>query len=107
MNACRVDEPAGSAPRPGAPFAVCGDLNSSPIKHGKSWEFYSRDIKGNPVKLYVDTPWHAPQPCGEPLDLATTDADIERLTGDLRRPRPGSRPFAGWRSERLAVRQVQ
>jgi catechol 2,3-dioxygenase-like lactoylglutathione lyase family enzyme len=37
--------------------------------HGNAWALYFRDPEGNPVELYVDSPFYTPQPCGGPLDL--------------------------------------
>lgn len=82
-------------------FAEFGIANGSPINHGNAWALYIRDIEGNPVELYVDTPWYTPQPFGEPLDLSLEDAELHRLTEDLCRSRVGFEPVAQWQ-ERIA-----
>ena len=46
--------------------------------HGNAWALYFKDPEGNPVELYVDTPFYTPQPCGEPLDLDQPNDEILR-----------------------------
>lgn len=82
-------------------FAEFGITNGSAINHGNAWALYIRDIEGNPIELYMDTPWYTPQPCGEPLDLALTDDEIYRQTEALCRSRPGFEPVEVWQA-RLA-----
>ena len=79
-------------------FAEFGITNGSPINHGNAWALYIRDIEGNPLELYIDTPWHTPQPCGEPLDLSLSDDEILRRTEALCRSRPGFEPMDTWRA---------
>lgn len=91
-------------------FAEFGVTNGSPINHGNAWALYIRDIEGNPIELYVDTPWYTPQPCGEPLDLSLADEEVYRLTEDLCRSRPGFEPVAEWQqrvAEQLAAQRVR
>ena len=38
--------------------------------HGNAWSCYFKDPEGNTVEAYLDTPFHVPQPHGEPLDLS-------------------------------------
>lgn len=87
-------------------FAAFGITNGSPINHGNAWALYIRDIEGNPIELYIDTPWHTPQPCGEPLDLLLPDEEILRQTEALCRGRPGFEPIGVWQA-RLASRIAQ
>ena len=48
--------------------------------HGNAWSCYFKDPEGNTVEAYLDTPFHVPQPHGEPLDLSKTDDEILRET---------------------------
>jgi catechol 2,3-dioxygenase len=48
--------------------------------HGNAWSIYFKDPEGNTVEAYLDTPFHVPQPHGEPLDLDLSDAEILRVT---------------------------
>jgi catechol-2,3-dioxygenase len=50
------------------------------VDHGNSWSLYFRDPEFNRIEIYLDTPWHIPQPYLEPLDLSTTDAEIHNAT---------------------------
>lgn len=56
--------------------------------HGNAWAFYFTDPEGNSVEMYCDTPFHTPQPCGEPLDLDLPNDEIERRTEVMCRSRP-------------------
>ena len=38
--------------------------------HGNAWSCYFKDPEGNTLEAYVATPFHVPQPHGEPLDLS-------------------------------------
>jgi catechol 2,3-dioxygenase len=57
--------------------------------HGNAWSCYFKDPEGNTVEAYLDTPFHVPQPHGDPLDLSKTDAEILRETEATCRADPG------------------
>lgn len=87
-------------------FASFGIRNGSLINHGNAWALYIRDIEGNPMELYVDTPWYTPQPFGEPFDLAMSDSRIEADTEALCRGRDGFETAQAWQrrtADRLAT----
>src|SRR3546814_7303865 len=46
------------------------------LNHGNAWSVYFDDPENNKVEVYVDTPFHTPQPCGEPLNLDLSEADL-------------------------------
>jgi len=72
------------------------------LDHGNAWSIYFRDPEGNTVEVYLDTPFHVPQPHGDPLDLDKTDAEILRTTEAACRNDPGFMPRADYvRSRRL------
>jgi len=56
--------------------------------HGNAWALYFKDPEGNPVELYVDSPFYTPQPCGEPLDLEQPNDAILARTEAMCRGRP-------------------
>ena len=60
-----------------------GATEMRPVSHGNAWSIYFKDPEGNTVEAYLDTPFHVPQPHGEFLDLAKTDAEILRETEDV------------------------
>jgi catechol 2,3-dioxygenase len=84
-------------------LAAAGRNDGTPINHGNAWSIYIRDIEGNPMELYVDSPWYTPQPCGEPFDLSLSDEEIYRQTETICRARPGFELAGPWR-ERLAAK---
>jgi len=57
--------------------------------HGNAWSIYFKDPEGNTVECYLDTPFHVPQPHGDPLDLDKSDAEIVRETEAVCRKDPG------------------
>jgi catechol 2,3-dioxygenase len=57
--------------------------------HGNAWSCYFKDPEGNTVEAYLDTPFHVPQPHGEPLDLSKSDEQILRETEAACRADPG------------------
>lgn len=59
------------------------------LSHGNAWSCYFKDPEGNTVEAYLDTPWHVPQPHGDPLDLSRSDEDIIRETEAICRADPG------------------
>jgi catechol 2,3-dioxygenase len=63
------------------------------VNHGNAWSIYFKDPEGNTVEAYLDTPFHVPQPHGEPLDLAKPDEQILRETEAACRKDPGFMPI--------------
>jgi catechol 2,3-dioxygenase len=57
--------------------------------HGNAWSCYFKDPEGNTVEAYLDTPFHVPQPHGEPLDLSKSNDEIMRQTEASCRADPG------------------
>jgi catechol 2,3-dioxygenase len=76
------------------------------VTHGNAWSVYFADPEGNRVELFVDTPWHTPQPYAEPFDI---EAPVDKILADteaLCRRRPGFVSRAEWRQaqvERMGV----
>jgi catechol 2,3-dioxygenase len=65
--------------------------------HGNAWSCYFKDPEGNVVEAYLDTPFHVPQPHGEPLDLRKSDAEILQETEAACRADPGFMMMADFR----------
>ena len=72
------------------------------VTHGNAWSIYFADPEGNRVELFVDTPWHTPQPLAEPFDIEAPVEAIERQTEALCRSRPGFASRAEWREAQVA-----
>jgi len=76
------------------------------VTHGNAWSVYFADPEGNRVELFVDTPWHTPQPLAEPFDIEAPVEAIRARTEALCRSRPGFVSRAEWRkaqAEKMGV----
>jgi len=76
------------------------------VTHGNAWSVYFPDPEGNRVELFVDTPWHTPQPFAEPFDIEAPVEAIMAKTEAICRNRPGFVSRADWRTtqvERMGV----
>ncbi|TAK99102.1 MAG: VOC family protein [Rhodospirillaceae bacterium] len=69
------------------------------LNHGNAWSIYFNDPEGNKVEVYVDTPFHTPQPCGALLDLEKSDEEVLADTATLVSALPGSMPRADYVAE--------
>lgn len=72
------------------------------VTHGNAWSVYFADPEGNRVELFVDTPWHTPQPFAAPFDIEATVETILEQTEALCRRRPGFMSRAEWRTAQVA-----
>jgi len=71
------------------------------VTHGNAWSVYFPDPEGNRVELFVDTPWHTPQPFVEPFDVEAPVETILAATEALCRSRPGFMSRAEWRKTQV------
>lgn len=73
-----------------------------PLSHGNALSAYFRDPEGNRLEVFIDTKWHVPQPCGDPVDLMKSDDEImafvERQVAALN----GVGLRADWERDRMA-----
>lgn len=60
------------------------------LNHGNAWSIYFYDPELNRIEVYLDTVFHTPQPCAEPLDLSKSDDEIFAGTKELIDRLPGS-----------------
>jgi catechol-2,3-dioxygenase len=72
------------------------------VTHGNAWSVYFPDPEGNRDELFVDTPWHTPQPFAAPFDIEAPDETIYKETEALCRNRPGFMSRAEWRKAQVA-----
>ncbi len=72
------------------------------VTHGNAWSIYFADPEGNRIELFVDTPWHTPQPVAEPFDIEAPVETIFKETEALCRNRPGFVSRAEWRKSQVA-----
>ncbi|NVM74471.1 catechol-2,3-dioxygenase [Duganella sp. SG902] len=66
------------------------------VDHGNAWSLYFKDPEGNPIEMYVDSPFYTHQPCREPLDLSQTPAQIVARTEAMCRRRPDFMTREAW-----------
>ena len=66
------------------------------MNHGNALSIYFSDLEDNTVEVYLATPWYIPQPHGDPLDLAKTDAELWAETEAACRADPGFMPLDQW-----------
>lgn len=62
------------------------------LNHGNAWSIYVDDIEGNKIEIYLDTPYHVPQPCGTPLDIDKPEEALLAETKELIDSLPGNKP---------------
>jgi len=77
-----------------------GVENLLPRNHGNAWSVYFDDPEGNNIEVYLDSPFHIPQPFGEFLDFNLSDDEIVQTTEALCRETEGFRMRAEWSAER-------
>jgi catechol 2,3-dioxygenase-like lactoylglutathione lyase family enzyme len=73
-----------------------------PISHGNAISAYFRDPEGNRLEVFIDTKWHVPQPCAEPLDLMKSDDEIMSFVDRQIAVLPGVGLRANWERERMS-----
>ncbi|MHB9881330.1 VOC family protein [Pacificimonas sp. ICDLI1SI03] len=69
-----------------------GAQNMVGLNHGNAWSIYLDDIEGNKIEIYLDTPYHVPQPCGVPLDIDQSEETLMTETKILIESLPGNKP---------------
>ena len=69
------------------------------INHGNAWSLYFLDPEGNRVEVYIDSPWHVPQPHGDELHLEMSNDELMRTTLDAIRNDPGFMPREQFEAE--------
>ncbi|MGZ0220165.1 MAG: VOC family protein [Acidimicrobiales bacterium] len=85
-----------------------GVTNIRQTSHGNAWSIYFADPEGNGVEVFLDTPFHVPQPQRKTYDLRSSDADVLQWTIDNFGDEQDFRPMAEYQERReaeLAERQ--
>ena len=77
-------------------------VESNPRSHGNAWSIYFDDPEGNNVEVYLDSPFHVPQPRGDALDLEQSDDEILRNTEETIRSTEGFMKREEWAAQRAA-----
>lgn len=81
-----------------------GVENLLPRNHGNAWSVYFDDPEGNNLEVYLDSPFHVPQPFGEFLDFDLPNDEIMALTEKMCRATEGFQPRAEWSAKMAATR---
>ena len=71
-----------------------------PISHGNAISAHFRDPEGNRFEVFIDTKWHVPQPCAEPVDLLKSDDEILAFVDQQVAKLQGVQLRADWERER-------
>ena len=79
---------------------LCEGIESKPRNHGNAWSIYFDDPEGNNVEVYLDSPFHVPQPRGETLDLDRSDEEIIQTTRAAIRATEGFMQREEWAARR-------
>lgn len=73
-----------------------------PISHGNAWSLYFTDPEGNGLEVFVDSPFHVPQPYADGAGFSQSDDGVAEATRAKLAPLDGFRSFEEWRSEHAA-----
>ena len=76
--------------------------NLLPRNNGNAWSVYFDDTEGNNIEVYLDSPFHVPQPFGEYLDFELSNDEIVALTESMCRATEGFLPRAEWGAKMAA-----
>jgi len=79
---------------------AAGVANLLPRNHGNAWSVYFDDPEGNNIEVYLDSPFHIPQPFGEFLDFELSNEEILQATEKRTREVEGFMPRDEWEAER-------
>jgi catechol 2,3-dioxygenase-like lactoylglutathione lyase family enzyme len=67
-----------------------------PVTHGNAISAYFRDPEGNRLEVFIDMPWHVPQPFRIPLELGRSDEELLIFVEESVRTQPGFVSRAEW-----------
>jgi catechol 2,3-dioxygenase-like lactoylglutathione lyase family enzyme len=67
-----------------------------PVTHGNAISAYFRDPEGNRLEVFIDMPWHVPQPFRLPLELGRSDEELLTFVEESVRTQPGFVSRAEW-----------
>ena len=70
-----------------------------PVTHGNAISTYFRDPEGNRLEVFIDMPWHVPQPFRIRLEMDKSDEELLTLVEESVRSTPGFVSRAEWTAE--------
>ena len=66
------------------------------MTHGNAISCYFRDPEGNRLEIFIDMPWHVPQPFRIPLEMDKSEEELLKFVEDSVRGTPGFVSRAEW-----------
>lgn len=84
---------------------AAGATQMRQVSHGNAWSIYFADPEGNVIEMYLDSPFHVPQPHGDPFDLDKPEAEIIAETEAACRQDPGFMMRTEWEKVQAARMQ--
>jgi len=66
------------------------------VTHGNAISAYFRDPEGNRLEIFVDMPWHVPQPFRIPLEMGWSDEQVLSFVEESVRSQAGFISRAEW-----------
>ncbi|MBX9700945.1 MAG: VOC family protein, partial [Acetobacteraceae bacterium] len=84
---------------------AAGGTDMRQVSHGNAWSIYFADPEGNVIEMYLDSPFHVPQPHGVPIDLDRPEAEIMAETEAACRKDPGFMMRSVWEQRQAARMQ--
>jgi catechol-2,3-dioxygenase len=70
-----------------------------PVTHGNAISTYFRDPEGNRLEVFIDMPWHVPQPFRIPLEMKKSDEELLTFVEESVRSQPGFVSRADWSAD--------
>jgi catechol-2,3-dioxygenase len=70
-----------------------------PVTHGNAISCYFRDPEGNRLEVFIDMPWHVPQPFRIPLEMSKSDEELLTFVEQSIKGTPGFVSRAEWTAE--------
>jgi catechol 2,3-dioxygenase len=67
-----------------------------PVTHGNAISAYFRDPEGNRLEVFIDMPWHVPQPFRIPLEMGRSNEELLTFVEESVRTQPGFVSRAEW-----------
>ncbi len=66
------------------------------VTHGNAISSYFRDPEGNRLEIFIDMPWHVPQPFRVPLEMGRSDEQLLSFVKESVRSQAGFISRAEW-----------
>jgi catechol 2,3-dioxygenase len=78
---------------------AAGATDMQATTHGNAVSLYFRDLDGNRLEVFMNTPWYCDQPLRAPIDFSRSDDDVIEQAHAIARASRKFMPRAQWRAE--------